>query len=44
MLEQKNFFKGNVKGVEISNELLVDIDYEYDLEKAEMIYKNRISK
>lgn len=42
LLEQKNFFKGNVKGVEIPNDLLVDIDYEYDLKKAEYMVQNNI--
>lgn len=37
LLENKNFFKGTVKGVEIPNEYLVDIDYEHDLKKAEFI-------
>ena len=40
--ENKNFFKGNVKGVEIPNELLVDIDYEHDLKKAEFMINNII--
>lgn len=42
LLEQKNFFKGNVKGVEIPNDLLVDIDYESDLKKAEFMIQNNI--
>lgn len=42
LLEQKNFFKGNVKGVEIPNDLLVDIDYESDLKKAEYMVQNNI--
>ena len=44
LLEHKNFFKGNVKGVEISNKLLVDIDYEHDLQMAELLYQQVISK
>tara|TARA_Y100000389_G_scaffold191542_1_gene217878 strand:- start:657 stop:1343 length:687 start_codon:yes stop_codon:yes gene_type:complete len=43
LLEHKNFFKGNVKGVEISNKLLVDIDYEHDLQMAELLYQQVIS-
>lgn len=42
LLENKNFFKGNVKGVEIPGELLVDIDYEYDLKKAEFMVQNNV--
>lgn len=42
LLENKNFFKGNVKGVEIPSELLVDIDYEYDLKKAEFMVQNNV--
>lgn len=37
LLENKNFFKGNVKGVVIPSEYLVDIDYEHDMKKAEFI-------
>jgi CMP-N,N'-diacetyllegionaminic acid synthase len=44
LLENKNFFKGNVKGVVIPNDLLVDIDYEHDLQMAELLYQNVISK
>lgn len=43
LLEHKNFFKGNVKGVEIPNNLLVDIDYEHDLQMAELLYQQVIS-
>ena len=39
MLKNKNFFIGNVKGVEIPSRLLVDIDYEHDLLKAESMIK-----
>ena len=39
LLENRNFFKGNVKGVEISNDFLIDIDYEHDLIKAENMIK-----
>lgn len=42
LIENQNFFKGNVKGVEIPNELLVDIDYEHDLKKAEFMITNGI--
>ena len=34
----RNFFKGNVKGVLIPSELLVDIDYEHDLKMAEILW------
>ena len=37
LLEHRNFFKGNVKGVVRPNETLVDIDYESDLRKAELM-------
>ncbi len=44
LLESRNFFKGNVKGVLIPNDLLVDIDYEHDLQMAELIYQNVLCK
>ena len=44
LLKSRNFFKGNVKGVVIPNDILVDIDYEDDLQMAEMLYQNVISK
>lgn len=44
LLENRNFFKGNVKGVLIPNNLLVDIDYEHDLQMAELLYTNFLSK
>lgn len=40
LLHERNFFKGSVKGVEIPHERLVDIDYEYDLKKAEFMLSN----
>ena len=42
LLEHKNFFIGNIKGVNIPNNLLVDIDYESDLKKAEFMVQNNI--
>lgn len=42
--DNKNFFKGKVKGVTIPNELLVDIDYAHDLKMAEILYNEVISK
>lgn len=42
LLNNKNFFKGNVKGVEIPNDILVDIDYESDLKKAEFMIQNNL--
>ena len=42
--ENKNFFKGNVKGILIPNELLVDIDYEHDLNMAEILWTEILSK
>ena len=44
LLENRNFFRGIVKGVLIPNDILVDIDYEHDLQMAEMMYQNIISK
>jgi CMP-N-acetylneuraminic acid synthetase len=43
LLENQNFFKGNVNGVLIPNDILVDIDYEHDLQMAEILYQNIIS-
>lgn len=42
LLEKRNFFKGNVKGVLIPNDILVDIDYEHDLYMAELLYNQVI--
>lgn len=42
LLNNKNFFKGNVKGVEIPNDIIVDIDYESDLKKAEFMIQNNL--
>ncbi len=39
----RNFFKGNVKGVVIPNDILVDIDYEHDLQMAEILYNTVLS-
>jgi len=44
LLENQNFFKGNVNGVLIPNNILVDIDYEHDLQMAELLYQEVISK
>ena len=44
LLKNRNFFKGKVKGVLIPNDILVDIDYEHDLQMAEILYQNIISK
>ena len=44
LLETNNFFKGNVKGITIPHQYLVDIDYQEDLEKAEYLWKNVLSK
>jgi len=41
LLEHRNFFKGNVYGVLIPNEDIVDIDYEEDLIAAESRLKYR---
>lgn len=41
LAETRNFFKGNVKGVLIPNELLVDIDYEHDLKLANAMWLER---
>lgn len=42
--ENKNFFKGNVKGILIPNDLLVDIDYPHDLKMAELLWNEVLSK
>jgi CMP-N-acetylneuraminic acid synthetase len=44
LLENKNFFKGNVNGILIPSDILVDIDYEHDLQMAELLYQQVISK
>jgi len=44
LLESRNFFKGNVKGILIHNDLLVDIYYEHDLQMEELIYQNVLCK
>lgn len=44
LLSNKNFFKGNVKGVVIPNQILVDIDYEHDLRMAEILWNEVLSK
>ena len=44
LLEQRNFFKGNIYGVLIPREDIVDIDYEEDLFAAEARIKCRNSK
>jgi pseudaminic acid cytidylyltransferase len=43
LLEQRNFFKGNIYGVLIPNEDIVDIDYEEDLIAAESRLQYRLS-
>jgi len=40
LLKNKNFFIGNVKGVLIPNEDLVDIDYKKDLKMANLLLKS----
>ena len=42
LLEHKNFFKGDVKCVDIPQKYLVDIDTKEDLDKAEYMVKNMI--
>lgn len=44
LLETRNFFKGNVKAVQVPKELLVDIDYEIDLKMAEILWNEYLSK
>jgi CMP-N,N'-diacetyllegionaminic acid synthase len=44
LLEHQNFFKGHVKGIEIPNECLVDIDYAHDLKMAEILWNEVLSK
>ena len=44
LLQNRNFFKGNVKGVLVPTDDLVDIDYEIDLQMAEILYREVISK
>lgn len=44
LIENRNFFKGNVKAVNIPKEDMVDIDYEIDLKIAEILYNERISQ
>lgn len=42
LMEHKNFFKGNVKCVEIPSKFLVDIDTQEDLDKAEYLVSNSL--
>jgi CMP-N,N'-diacetyllegionaminic acid synthase len=42
--ENKNFFKGNVKGVLIPNDILVDIDYAHDFKMAEIMWREVLNK
>jgi CMP-N-acetylneuraminic acid synthetase/dihydrodipicolinate synthase/N-acetylneuraminate lyase len=44
VLQYRNFFKGDVKCVLVPNDELVDIDYEHDLQMAELLYREVISK
>ena len=41
LLESKNFFKGNVKGVLIPKERSIDIDDIHDIEMAEQLWHTR---